>query len=608
MSDEEKQDIPMAECGACQTIVPLDSESCSNCGVKFGGVSEEQLGECGACGTLQPVDSISCINCGVSFVEEEIEVQEETLAVPELEQPEQEEQVIDISIGDANDILANETSEESDIIEEDDDIDSQANDEDVVDEEELDDKAELEEVEQEVNEINEEESDDDSQIETDSEISSEVEEEIQDESDDDNEESFEDETDDVVELDSNTQEDEEIEAVQDSPKEDEEQKNMDYWRTTVVNAFENLALAIAESGMTASEAFVTVDGNDDNLIDAPELQKGIEKISGEWLSATQVKAILEYLDTNENNRVDPTELVEALENLKIGIKPGKFPKSKKVKEFPSRAQKFLMGKSANDIFYPVAYFFMITIIGLFIANGFAIPGASGEGGNVVYEGDGDNWNHCGTEIGDNLGDTCSGYVNDGETYPCEVSIDPNDCRNSITIFSGESGDNGILNSMPKGFYLDGIMFITLGVIGLGATAYLHLVYAPSLRKRVKGDSGSADEETDVDEDEDEDTVDALDAPTDLVVENSYGEDEDSSDEDDDSDDDSDEDDDSDDDDDDDDDIDVGDWVGIEIDGEEFFGEIVEFDDDEGTVTIETEDGDEVTGDQDDMFLEDEDDE
>ena len=48
----------------------------------------------------------------------------------------------------------------------------------------------------------------------------------------------------------------------------------------------------------------------------------------------------------------------------------------------------------------------------------------------------------------------------------------------------------------------------------------------------------------------------------------------------------------------------GDYIGLDIDGEEFFGEIIEFDDDEGTVTIETDDGEEVTGDQDDMFLED----
>ena len=54
-------------------------------------------------------------------------------------------------------------------------------------------------------------------------------------------------------------------------------------------------------------------------------------------------------------------------------------------------------------------------------------------------------------------------------------------------------------------------------------------------------------------------------------------------------------------------IDVGDWVGLDIDGDEFFGEIIEFDDDEGTVTIETEDGEEITGDQDDMFVEDDED-
>ena len=52
-------------------------------------------------------------------------------------------------------------------------------------------------------------------------------------------------------------------------------------------------------------------------------------------------------------------------------------------------------------------------------------------------------------------------------------------------------------------------------------------------------------------------------------------------------------------------IDVGDWIGLEVDGQEFFGEILEFDDDEGTVTIETEDGEEITGDQEDMFLDDE---
>ena len=55
---------------------------------------------------------------------------------------------------------------------------------------------------------------------------------------------------------------------------------------------------------------------------------------------------------------------------------------------------------------------------------------------------------------------------------------------------------------------------------------------------------------------------------------------------------------------DDDEIDIGSNVGLLFDDEEVFGTIIEFDDDEGTVTIEEDgSGDLVTGYQDDMFLE-----
>jgi hypothetical protein len=55
---------------------------------------------------------------------------------------------------------------------------------------------------------------------------------------------------------------------------------------------------------------------------------------------------------------------------------------------------------------------------------------------------------------------------------------------------------------------------------------------------------------------------------------------------------------------DDDEIDIGSHVGLLFDDEEVFGTIIEFDDDEGTVTIEEDgSGDLVTGYQDDMFLE-----
>ncbi len=51
-------------------------------------------------------------------------------------------------------------------------------------------------------------------------------------------------------------------------------------------------------------------------------------------------------------------------------------------------------------------------------------------------------------------------------------------------------------------------------------------------------------------------------------------------------------------------IDVGSHVGVELDGEDYFGTIVEFNDDEGTVTIEEDGtGDLIEADQDSMFLE-----
>ena len=615
LSDEEIEEIPMGQCGACNAIVALDCESCPSCGVRFGGVTEEELGECGACAAIIPADSESCPECGASFV-----ANDEKEATTESEEESEDSEIIEEEI----DNVETEAITEDSSNEEDSEIEDQNSEEepDSSDEETV----ESDEDDPIVEEVIEGASEDEVQVDSEEEIEeSEVLEnldEISDVEDEmDSDEEHEEVSDDGIKEDSDDSavEDSEDEAEDESSDdeteeeipEEEDLKNLEYWRSTVVMAFENLALAIAESGMTASEAFMAVDGNDDNLIDAPELQKGIEKISGEWLTPNQVKAILEYLDVNENNRVDPSELVNALDDLKIGIKPGKFPKSKKVKEFPSKLQKFLMGKSANDIFYPVAYFVMVTIIGLFIANGFGIPGASGEGGTIVYDGSGDNWNHCGTEIGDSLGDTCSGFVNDGETYPCEASIDPNECRNSITIFSGESSD-GALNSMPKGFYMDGIMFIILGIIGLGATAYLHMVYAPSLRKRVKGDDESVEDSSEPEEENDDsegEDEDVLEAPKDLEIESQYDADSDEDDEEDESEDDEEDDeDDESEDDEEDDDIDIGDWVGIDIDGEEFFGEIIEFDDDEGTVTIETDDGDEVTGDQDDMFLEDDDDE
>ena len=625
MATISEEDIPMAQCGACDSIIPLDSESCPECGVRFGGVTEQELGECGACQSIIPADSTSCPNCGAVFVETEAPssaVEPETslgqIDPEEIPTDDSIEGVVDevIDTDDENqepqeEIPEIETVQEEVVTEHEPEATEDSNvveeaevpasvEEDTETEEEgeaavsIENETEKEEIEvtPAIKEVDETE-----------EVADEIEDlaaEVMEKTEEDDSEIT---IDDLVDdLETESIEDDVEEEVEDSEEEvedteEEKEPEAQIEDSEIVMAFENLALAIAAKGMTAAEAFGEMDSSDDNLIDAPELQKGIEKIAGEKLIPKHVTAILNYLDKDGDRRVDPNELVNALEDLRIGIQPGNLPK---VKTFPSPLQKFLMGKKANDIVYPIAYFLMVTFIGLWVVNGMGLL-VDGSGGTVVYDGGTDqwggeitqaNWNLCQSDAFDEMIDPCKGTVSVGETYPCDPALDPNKCQNSLTPFSGTNG----ASSMPAGFYGDGIFMIILGVIGLAVTAYLHLIYAPSLRDRAKKGDSVEDDETESEEDdesaeeseeyEDEEDGGVLEAPTDLEIEESDDEEDEDEEYDDE-------------------DIDVGDWVGLEIDGEEFFGEIVEFDDDEGTVTIETDEGEEVTGDQEDMFLDDE---
>ena len=604
MSDE---DIPMAQCGACNSIIPLDSESCPVCNVRFGGTSEQELGECGACEAIIPADSTSCPSCGAVFVETQVEsdtqpddssdtIQDEIVvdATPkpsvisaeteEMQESDTNTEMEDSQRTETDQIqeVADETDDVELVHEDDTDGDSDSE-EDQVTEEDTDDVT-IDPIEEDILEDISDSEDSETVIDANTESE-----------EDSGEDTIETMMDDLVDDLDSEQPDEDL----DEEVVEEKEPEAVIEDSEIVMAFENLALAIAAKGMTAAEAFGEMDSSDDNLLDAPELQKGIENIAGEKLIPKHVTAILNYLDTDGDRRIDPNELVKALEDLRIGIQPGKLPK---VKTFPSPLQKFLMGKKANDILYPIAYFLMVTFIGIWVVNGMGLI-VDGTGGTVVYEGGTDqwggeisqaNWNLCESDALDDMIDPCQGTVSVGETYPCDPTLDANKCQNSLTPFSGTDG----ASSMPAGFYGDGIFMMILGVIGLAAIAYLHLLYAPSLRERVKkgtskeDDNESTDEveESDeqevIEEDDEYEEENALEAPVDLEIA------EDSEDE-------------EDEDEDYDDDIDVGDYIGIEVDGEEFFGEIIEFDDDEGTVTIETEDGEEVTGEQDDMFLDDE---
>ena len=610
MSDDDNQDVAMAQCGACDSIIPLDSEVCQDCGVRIGGISEEVLGECGSCGVLLPVDSISCDKCGVFFVDinDKAEItsdNDETDLSDPVEITDSDEIIIESNHIDEVEDDVTETEIETHVEYEIDDVietdvaveETQEDTEDHVEEEESTDGQEIADVSTEKVELSEDEEDvveEEEYIET---TSEDIEEGSVEEG---NESSPEDEEEVSIEesLEEDLDQDSTEDDVDESQIEIEEQDGVD--EAVVKIAFENLALAIAEQNMTAAEAFMQIDTSDDNKIDAPELQKGIQNIAGEKLTPKEITAILDYLDADSNRRIDSTEFFTKIDELRIGISQGKLPK---VKQFPSPTQKFLMGKKANDIFYPIMYFLMAAFVGLWVVNGMGLL-VDGTGGNVVYEGhtdaNGDElesgfWDICKEDI-DNIPEGCSGTVRLNEVYPCDPKLDSNDCANSLTPFSGENG----ASSMPAGFYTDGYIFIGLGVAGLLLTFYLHKMYAPKLRKIAKGDNDSPEEEDS--EIEDDDSEDA-DEQNDEAEEQSELED-DELEEDSDEDEEYDDEDYDDEDYEDNDEIDVGSWIGLEIDGEEYFGEILEFNDDKGTVTIETEEGEEITGDQDDMFLED----
>ena len=636
---EENLDVPMAQCGACNSIVPLDSESCPNCGVRFGGVTDEQLGECGSCGAIIPVDSESCPECGASFVAvEETQVDEPTVDTAVAVSSE--------DLDDLNDLILPESEVEESV----DEVDDTPVEEDISDVEEPEIETHEDPVEQEVEEADQSEDlsesteaevDDEPDIdsfiddveeptieeETEPVEEEAVEEEVVEEehsSEDSSQEvvqevNFEEETEAEEDSDTAVEAEAEAESSEEDTEEDvteeesEEEKPAEeaIEDSAIAMAFDNLALAIADSGMTAAEAFGEIDTSEDQLIDAPELQKGIEKIAGEKLSPKHVTAILNHLDKDGNRRVDPNELIKALEDLRIGIQPGKMPK---IKTFPSPVQKFLMGKAAKDIFYPIGYFLMITFIGLWVVNGIGLL-VDGTGGTIVYEGGLDeygdeidvaNWNLCQSDALEEIPEPCFGSVEVGETYPCDPAVDPDKCANSLTPFSGENG----ASSMPAGFYNDGIFMIVLGIVGVAIIAFLHLKYAPALRERARAGKKGSEESVEDEGSEEDDDDGALDAPKNLVVEEKYDdvdgnpEEADQVEDTDDIED--------DDEDDDGEDIDIGSRVGVDDeDNGEWFGVVTEFDeDDENLVIVKSEDdGEEYEVEWDMLFIpEDEDDE
>ena len=584
MTDGNEDDVNMAECGVCRAVVPIDSENCPECGVSFSGVSEESLGECGACKALIPLDSESCPQCGVTFVADNvIEVLSDWLTATGLStrdlfvkfdanndgkitSEEFRNGLLSLKLADLPpsqiERLVTAIDEDGDGIIDLEELSNTFGEPDNKPLKEID--AGTEESSEEEDNTEDEESIDETEDEDPADISEEEESEDSAEEEESDDADAEDNANDT-EGDSEGDEDAESDEEESDDEQDDE--------------FMRFGKAIVAEGYTIREVFESLDTNEDGLIDGPELQSGLAEILGENLVAEDVHAILKTIDTDEDGNIDAMEIIEALEKLDLGIESDRAEVAV-VKEFPTPLQKMIMGKTANDVIYPICYFLAFAFITVWIVNGMGLI-VDGTGGNVVYAGHTDefgiewdqgDYNIC--EVMPDLSD-CKGHVIIGDIYPCDPSLDEGKCANSLTPLLEHS-------SMTAGFYGDGIFMIILGLLGFAGVLFLHLVYAKSLREKVRALNGGKEDEGEKVDSEEETEEDG-----DSGEEEDSEQDEDEESEEINSDA----------------DIDIGSEIGLVLEDEEFYGTIIEFDDDEGLVTIETEDGEEITGYQDDMFIE-----
>ena len=604
MSDETNEEIAMAECGACRAIVPLNSESCPECSISFSGVSDDALGECGACKGLVPLDSTKCTHCGTIFVADDVVevlrkwLSETGITIPilftkfdkdgdgRIDSSELKSGLLSLKLAD---LPPSQVERLIETIDEDGDgqIDLAELHETITGEKYFEDSkdistkdSEVEESEDEgeesKDESNEEESDDESDDEeSDDEEEEESDEESADEEEDESDDEEEEESDDEEE-DESDDELEDIDDIIDEIDEDIESKSI----------LQLISDAMDESGDSPNKFFNSLDKDGNGNVSVEEFTSAIEGLIGEDVSSKDIESFLVNTDDDGDGDIDIIEFVSALELLDDAddaVDDDTRLSPKVDKPFPTDMQKKMMGKQWNDVVWPLIHM----VIGLFIAawlinamGGIGPLSVDGTGGNVELE----------SKTG--LGLPSQGLY-DGDIYPCDPEIQVGDCRNSLTPFSGDS------SSMPAGFYFDGILMMVLGGLGLTGSLIMHFMIVPGWRARAKAmkeveddteDARSEDSEDDEDETEDD--------------EESDDEEEDSDEEDEESEDEDDEEEDSDEEAGDDDDIDIGSHIGLTFDDEEVFGVIVEFDDDEETVTIEEDGtGDLVTGYQEDMFLE-----
>ena len=614
MADDENENVPMAECGACRTVIPLDSAECPECKTKFSGVSDEALGECGACQQLVPLDSTRCPECGVVFVADDVvdilrtwihttgvnirklfekfdENRDGTIDSEELRKGLLGLNLADLPPSQVDRLVSEIDADGNGVIDLDEFDSILMGDAEPKHEPEPDDEGAGDSTVQGVDDssndnIGEEDhvSDESEEVAEDEEDESREEEALAAESDEEDASS----EDDDVDSEAEEQADEEQDAeTDDSPMDDADE--IEEVEAPAVHPLQALADMMDEHEISAQRMFNELDADGNGLISLSELESSLVEKYGDVLVIENLQELLEGVDSDGDGMIDITEFIDSMENLddhEEVVKEEKPPK-----QFPTDWQKRMMSKTWNDNVWPIVHVGFGILIVLVLVNALVGP-VDGSGGSVVFQ-----------EMESSTPPRSMELVDGKSVYPCDNKYQDGGCKNSLTPLAGENG----ASSMPKGFYWDGILFLLLSVAGLCASLFVHLVKAPGWRARVKAMKEVADDKADAadsddthdsddedngaDEDEDVDEVEEeLDEGDGEHSENDFEEyvDDEEADEaegEEDS-------------------IDIGSHIGLVLEDEEVYGTILEFDDDEGTVTIEEDGtGDLVTGYQEDMFIE-----
>ena len=592
MSDEEVESVAMAECGACRAIIPIDSESCPECGTNFSGISEDALGECGACHSLVPLDSTSCPECGVLFVADDVvdilrkwvadtginirklfdrfdDNNDGTIDSSELREGLLSLNLADLPPSQVDRLVAQIDADGNGLIDLDEfdtilsGTEAESADSTIEASEDSDTTEEVEEA----SEAEVPEEDDGAQEEV-AQPTVEEEELVEDIDGED----FDLEDDDAE---VNKEANDEVAATV-SDTDDDESDEME----EEVHPLAALAALMDEHQVSAQRMFNELDVDGNGSISLEELRTTLEKNYSDELDLDDVNALMDAVDDDGDGMIDITEFYDSMESLDDHDEAVEAHEPEK--EFPTPWQKRMMSKSWNDAVWPILHVGFGILIALVLVNALFGP-VDGSGGNIAYEP-----NDSGLIPG--------GGLEAGDIYACDENYQAGGCPNSLTPLAGENG----ASSMPKGFYWDGLLVLMFSTAGLIGSLFLHLVKAPEWRARVKamkefeGDKADATSEldehlTDESDDEMEDSEDTTDGEEEIEDVDHEDEMEDEA---------------SDDDADEEDAIDIGSHIGLVFDDEEVFGVIVEFDDEEETVTIEEDGtGDLVTGYQEDMFIE-----